>query len=209
MALLGSGNWLPSTFPRRYRLWISITLRNTSGKWLVPSMDRRLRPLRFGPKTPAICLYTATLKNSPQPSLLCPPLPLRLGKAAVCLRKLLTTLLPTLSACVIRLFAHKGCMWAVASLKPLVRRLWLLASSALVCVGPLAAWMRFCLCALPFSTAPMTLSGRANLVSSLDLPQLIHTHHTGKAFLDFLHNEYTVTRCESICERTILYSIIQ
>ncbi len=33
--------------------------------------------------------------------------------------------------------------------------------------------------------------------------------HTGKAFLDFLNNEYTVTRCESICERTILHSIIQ
>ena len=47
---------------------------------------------------------------------------------------------------------------------------------ALACAGLLVVWMLFCLCALPFSTAPTTTSGRANLVWLLSHPQLIHTH---------------------------------
>ncbi len=43
--------------------------------------------------------------------------------------------------------------------------------------------MRFCLCALLFSTRLMTLSGRHNLVWLLNHPQLIHTH-LGRLDLD-------------------------
>src|SRR2546429_720921 len=139
-------------------------------------MEHRLRPPRFGPKTPVICSSTAKLKLWSPPSLLCLPLPHHQVKARVSPSKLLATLLPMPPACVIRRFEHRGCMWAVASLKRLVKPLWLLVSSALACAGPLLAWMRFCLCVLLFSTRPTTLSGRTNLVWLLNHPQLIHTH---------------------------------
>src|SRR2546423_979470 len=166
------------TFLELSRLWISTTLSNISGRSLVPSMDRRQKPQPFGPNKHAICLCMATLKNCSPPSLPCPLLLPSLGRAAVCLKKLVTTLPPTPSGCVILLFEHRGCISAVGSLKRLVRRLWLLASSAPACAGPLMAWMLFCLCALPFSTRPTTISGRANRVLLLNHPQLIHTHDT-------------------------------
>src|SRR5947209_7021361 len=146
-----------------------------SGRSLVPSMDRKRRPQRCGQNSHAICLCMAKLRNWSPLWLPCPPLRLRLGRAAVCPRKLSTTLLPMPSACGILLFGRKGCMSAVASLKPLVKALWLLVSSALACVGPLMAWMLFCLYGLPFSTRPTTISGKANCVSLLNHPQRIHT----------------------------------
>src|SRR5437588_3136473 len=59
--------------------------------------------------------------------------------------------------------------------------------SPVVCVGLLLAWMLFCLCALPFSTIPTTTFGMANLVSLLDLPQLIHTHLDQGWFDRYVH----------------------
>ncbi len=105
-------------------------------------------------------------------------LPQILERVAVCLRKPSTTLPLMPSGGGIRRFEHRGCMWAVASLKRLVKLWWRLASSARVCAGLLAAWMLFCLCARAFSTAPTTTSGRANLVWLLRHPQLISTHGT-------------------------------
>src|SRR5437588_243527 len=139
-------------------------------------MDHRPRPLRFGPKTPVICSSMATLKHWSRLSLLCLPLPRHQVRARVSLSKLLATLPPMPPACVTQHFEHRGCMWAAASLKRLVKPLWLLVSSALACVGLLMDWMLFCLCVLPFSTRPTTLSGRTNLVWLLNYPQLIHTH---------------------------------
>src|SRR5579864_5260400 len=176
MERLGFGNWLPSTFPRRYRLWISTMLRSTFGRLLVPSMDRRLKPQPLGPKPHAICLYMARLKNWSPPSLPCPPLLPILETVAVYLRKRLTTLPPMPSGCVIQPFEPRGCMWAVGSLKRLVRQLCPLASSALACVGLPVAWMLFCLCALRFSIRPTTISGKDSRVWWLNHPQLIHTH---------------------------------
>src|SRR2546421_1441448 len=176
MERLGFGNEPMHTFLELSRLWISTTLSNISGRSLVPSMDRRQKPQPFGPNKHAICLCMATLKNCSPPSLPCPLLLPSLGRAAVCLKKLVTTLPPTPSGCVILLFEHRGCISAVGSLKRLVRRLWLLASSAPACAGALMAWMVFCLCALAFSTRPTTISGRANRVLLLNHPQLIHTH---------------------------------
>src|SRR5437588_12893765 len=118
----------------------------------------------------------AELRNWSPLSLPCPPLLLSLGRAAVYPRKLVTTLPPMPSACGILLFGRKGCMSAMASLKPLVKAWWLLVSSALACVGPLMAWMLFCLCGLAFSTRPTTIFGKANCVLLLNHPQLIHTH---------------------------------
>src|SRR5512135_2101507 len=176
MEPFGSGNKPRNTFRAPFRLWTSTMLRSMSGKSLVPFMGHRPRPQSFGPKGPAICLCTATLKNWSRPSLLCPPLPQILERVAVYRRKPSTTLPLMPSGCVIRRFEHRGCMWAGGSLKRLVKPLWLLASSARVCAGLLAAWMLFCLCALAFSTAPTTTSGRANLVWLLRHPQLISTH---------------------------------
>src|SRR5258707_8967110 len=139
-------------------------------------MDHRLRPPSFGPKRPVICSSTARLKHWSPLSLLCLPLPHRQVRARVSPSKLLATLPLMTPACVIRRFVHRGCMWAVASLKRLVKPLSLLVSSALACAGLLKAWMRFCLCVLLFSTRPTTLSGRTNLVWLLNHPQLIHTH---------------------------------
>src|SRR2546421_2884331 len=178
------------TFLELSRLWISTTLSNISGRSLVPSMDRRQKPQPFGPNKHAICLCMATLKNCSPPSLPCPLLLPSLGRAAVCLKKLVTTLPPTPSGCVILLFEHRGCISAVGSLKRLVRRLWLLASSAPACAGPLMAWMLFCLCALPFSTRPTTISGRANRVLLLNHPQLIHTH--GQSSTDHLTLKWVI-----------------
>src|SRR5712672_2810183 len=142
-------------------------------------MDHRPRPPSFGPKTPVICSSMAKLKLWSQPSLLCLPLLRHQVKARVSPSKLLATLPPTPPACGIRHFERRGCMWAVASLKRLVKPLSLLVSSALACAGPLGAWMRFCLCVLLFSTRPTMLSGRTNLVWLLNHPQLIHTHNCG------------------------------
>jgi len=83
-------------------------------------------------------------------------------------RKLLATLLPMQNACVILLFVHRACMWAVASLRLLVKPWSLLVSSALACDGLPKAWIPSCLCALPSSTGPLTSSGRLNLSWSLD-----------------------------------------
>src|SRR2546421_2143735 len=164
-------------FLERSRLWISTTPRNTFGRSLGPSMERRQKPQPLGPKAPAICLCMATLKNWAPPSQPCPPLLPSLGRAAVCPRKRWTTFPPTPSGCAIRRFEHRECISAVGSLKRLVRRWWRLASSAPACAGPLMAWMLFCLCALRFSTRPTTLSGRANRVWLLNHLQIIHTHH--------------------------------
>ena len=60
-----------------------------------------------------------------------PPIVPPPGQDEVFPSKLLATLPPMLSGCVIRRFEHRGCMSAVASLKRLVKPLLLLVSSAL------------------------------------------------------------------------------
>src|SRR5947209_6470287 len=194
-----------NTFLERSRLSISTTLRNTCGRWLVPSMERKPKPQSFGPNPPAICWCMATLKNWSQPSRPCPPLPQILERAGVCLRKRLTTLAPMPSACGIRRFAHKACISAVALLKRRVRRWWRLASSARACAGPLRAWMLYCLCALACSTTPTTISGRDNHVWLLNHPQPIHTHqayqpldNTVIPILDFWGNYWDFFRVQAL-----------
>src|SRR5436853_2492624 len=160
MERIGFGIWLLSSFPARCRLWTSTMPKSMFGKWLMRSSVGRPKRVYLGQNKHVICLFMARLRTSwPRfPSFL--PLPHPQAKARVFHSKLLATLPPMPSACAILLFVHRACMWAVASLRLLVRPWSLLVSSALACALPLMVWMLSYPCARPNSIAPMTSSGR-------------------------------------------------
>src|SRR6266487_1469776 len=80
------------------------------------------------------------------------------------------------SACVILPFGQKACISAV-ELPRLLAKPWSPPEPKNpACDGLPMAWMRFSLCALPFSTSPMTRSGiNPSHFRLLDCLQLFHT----------------------------------
>src|SRR5205823_1724861 len=83
---------------------------------------------------------------------------------------------PMLSACVILLFGLKACISAVGLPRRLAKPWSPPVPNDPACDGLPMAWMRFSLCALPFSISPITRSGiHLSHFWLLDCLQLFHT----------------------------------
>ena len=135
-ALRGSGIWRRNTFPELSRSWISLMPKNTCGTWLTPSLALAQQQEQPGPRQPARCWKRGTRKRSFRQSTRCRPSHRSQGKLAVFLNGPWTPLPPTKSACAIPSSVHKGCIWAVARLRPPAKPLSAPVPNALGCGFP-------------------------------------------------------------------------
>lgn len=115
------------------------------------------------------CLARVGFMRSSRPSSVCIHAPRNREKRRACRISKRSCFATMPIACHTRCFARKACIWAVALLKPPVKRWSALAQKSPACAGSLMVWPPFWLCVRLFSAAFLIGVGEPPLRGSRDL----------------------------------------